>query len=274
INAAAPDGEALLPTGEVEVAPITTWGNIYTLQSVLATPLKAFAPAHTSSDDIRQIETTNQHKSQDLEGLPPVPRRKRRRVRKRKRTRRCPGADRVLSLNTCGFGLLWYRARTEYCADLGRIDMTPGDTQLARDRGFTRIWDEDYGAPHPVGCTSPAVTTFPKGPQSQHAPGSHKSTRKTGKAMCPRCGIQIKGFWTSIRVQHDEISCSPAISLSTASLSGVMPKQHHPWTVPKMPPKARIQGSDSWQVSGLQCRVSAVCGAVLLQSKSYEAAQR
>ncbi|EJK46425.1 hypothetical protein THAOC_34907 [Thalassiosira oceanica] len=53
-------------------------------------------------------------------------------------------ADRVLSLNTCGFGLLWYRARTEYCADLGRIDMTPGDTQLARDRGFTRIWDEDY----------------------------------------------------------------------------------------------------------------------------------
>ncbi|EJK76989.1 hypothetical protein THAOC_01209 [Thalassiosira oceanica] len=91
INAAAPDGEALLPTGEVEVAPITTWGNIYTLQSVLATPLKAFAPAHTSSDDIRQIETTNQHKSQDLEGLPPVPRRKRRRVRKRKRTRRCPG---------------------------------------------------------------------------------------------------------------------------------------------------------------------------------------
>jgi len=53
-------------------------------------------------------------------------------------------ADRVLSLNTCGFGLLWYRARTEYCADLGRIDMTPGDRKLARDRGFTRIWDEDY----------------------------------------------------------------------------------------------------------------------------------
>ena len=91
INTDAYDGGALLPTGEVEVAPITTRGNIYTLQSVLATTLKAFAPAHTSSDDIRQIETTNRHESQDLEGLPPVPRRKRRRTRKRKRTRRRPG---------------------------------------------------------------------------------------------------------------------------------------------------------------------------------------
>ena len=86
INADAFDGGALLPTGEVEVAQIANGGNIYTLQSVLATPLKAFAPAHTSSDDIWQIETTNQHESQDLEGLPPVPRRKRRRARKRKRT--------------------------------------------------------------------------------------------------------------------------------------------------------------------------------------------
>ena len=53
-------------------------------------------------------------------------------------------ADRVLSLNTCGFGLLWYRARTEYCADLGRIDMTLDEEKSARDQGFTRIWDEDY----------------------------------------------------------------------------------------------------------------------------------
>mmetsp|Transcript_36013 Transcript_36013/g.85848 ORF Transcript_36013/g.85848 Transcript_36013/m.85848 type:complete len:292 (+) Transcript_36013:150-1025(+) len=61
------------------------------LQSVHTAPLLAFGLAPTITDDIRQIETNNLQQSQDIEGLPLVPKRKRRRKRKRKRPRRRKG---------------------------------------------------------------------------------------------------------------------------------------------------------------------------------------
>ncbi|EJK70735.1 hypothetical protein THAOC_07883 [Thalassiosira oceanica] len=61
------------------------------LQSVHTAPLLAFGLAPATTDDIRQIETNNLQQSQDIEGLPLVPKRKRRRKRKRKRPRRRKG---------------------------------------------------------------------------------------------------------------------------------------------------------------------------------------
>ncbi|EJK75399.1 hypothetical protein THAOC_02879 [Thalassiosira oceanica] len=59
--------------------------------SVLTAPLLAFGLAPTGTEDIRLIETNNQRKSQDVEGLPLEPKRKRRRKRTRKRPRRRKG---------------------------------------------------------------------------------------------------------------------------------------------------------------------------------------
>ncbi|EJK54374.1 hypothetical protein THAOC_26004, partial [Thalassiosira oceanica] len=61
------------------------------LQSVHTAPLLAFGLAPATTDDIRQIETNNLQQSQDVEGLPLVPKRKRRRKRKRQRPRRRKG---------------------------------------------------------------------------------------------------------------------------------------------------------------------------------------
>ena len=72
--------------GNVEVA-LNIHRSTNNLQSIFAAPLTAFPSMPASTDNIRPIETTNQQTSQDLEGLPPEPKRKRRRIRKRKRRR-------------------------------------------------------------------------------------------------------------------------------------------------------------------------------------------
>ncbi|EJK54666.1 hypothetical protein THAOC_25686, partial [Thalassiosira oceanica] len=60
-------------------------------KSVHAAPSITFELVSTGTEDIRLIETNNQRKPQDVEGLPLEPKRKRRRRRKRKRPQRRKG---------------------------------------------------------------------------------------------------------------------------------------------------------------------------------------
>ncbi|EJK61895.1 hypothetical protein THAOC_17530 [Thalassiosira oceanica] len=66
-------------------------GSPSNIQSVHAAPSITFELVSTGTEDIRLIETNNQRKPQDVEGLPLEPKRKRRRRRKRKRPRRRKG---------------------------------------------------------------------------------------------------------------------------------------------------------------------------------------
>ncbi|EJK62977.1 hypothetical protein THAOC_16392 [Thalassiosira oceanica] len=66
-------------------------GSPSNIQSVHAAPSLSFELVSTGTEDIRLIETNNQRKSQDVEGLPLEPKRKRRCKRTRKRPRRRKG---------------------------------------------------------------------------------------------------------------------------------------------------------------------------------------